>query len=257
MQANTASAQDVNQVSRQKCTTLQYKTNIAEWTIPALLIYYVLKYVLQAHSSGLVDLLGVLVTKLRSDIHNQDQDLARQDQGCLQAEQERDAALRRIETLEHQLSVSQSRIGELIKEKEDAASTLKRREFEFQMLRQSATDQIELQQQSIYYKEKEIADLRARLQSVEGELAESKLRIPTLKEDLQTATLELKKKEVEVEVLQETKNDMRLLLDMERRVLDNYLLQLTAARVSHDQYRQEVEVMIAGTFYRSLYSLTS
>ena len=197
----------------------------------------------------MVDLLDVLATKLRNDIDNQDQDLARQDQSFLLAEQERDTALRRMETLEHQLSVSQSQVTQLIKEKEDTASTLRRREFEFQLLRRSATDQIELQQQSIYYKEKEIADLWVRLQSVESELAETKLRIPALKEDLQTATLKLKKKEVEVEVLQETKNDMRLLLDMEKRVLDNYLLQLTAASISHDQYRQEVEVMGAGIFY--------
>ena len=195
----------------------------------------------------MVDFLGVLVTKLRNDIDNQDYALVRQYQSFLLVEQERDAALRRIETLEHQLSVYQSQITQLVKEKEDTVSILRCREFEFQLLRRSATDQIELQQQSIYYKEKEIADLRTRLQSVESELAQAKLQIPALKEDLQTATLELKKKEVEVEVLQETKNDMRLLLDMEKRVLDNYLLQLTAASISHDQYRQEVKVMSAST----------
>ena len=193
----------------------------------------------------MVDLLGVLVTKLRSDIDNQDQDLARQDQGCLQAEQERDAALRRIETLEHQLSVAESKITKLIKEKEVTESTLNLRTFELELLRQSTTNQIELQQRSIHQREKEISDLQRRLQSVEAELV--KTQIPPMKEDLRRASLELQAKSAEVEILQEQRNETRKMLDMERRILDKYLMQLSAASISHDQYRQEVEVMCADT----------
>ena len=94
---------------------------------------------------------------LWSDVVNQDQDFAKQDQNFLQAEQD---ALRRIETLEHQLSVPQSKITELTKEKEDTQSNLKLCTFELELLRQSTTNQIELQQQSILQREKEISDLQ-------------------------------------------------------------------------------------------------
>ena len=198
----------------------------------------------------MVDLLGVLVTKFRSDIDNQDQDLARQDQGCLQAQQERNAALRRIEALEHQLSVAESKITKLIKEKEVTESTLNLRTFELELLRQSTTNQIELQQRSIYQREKEISDLQRRLQSVEAELV--KTQIPPMKEDLRRASLELQAKSAEVEILQEQRNERRKMLDMERRILDKYLMQLTAASVSHDQYRQEVEVMCTDTLNFSI-----
>ena len=192
--------------------------------------------------AGLVDLLGILVTKLRSDVDNQDQDFAKQDHNFLQAKQERDAALRRIETLEHQLSVSQSKITELTKEKEDTKSNLKLCTFELELLRQSTTNQIELQQQSILQKEKEISNLQTQLQLVEDELAKTKSRILPMKEDWRRASLELQTKSAEMKILQKKRSEMRVSLDMERRILDNYLQQQAAARISHDRYRRELEV---------------
>ena len=205
-------------------------------------VYYYTKF-LQA---GLVDLLGIsLVTKLRSDVDNQDQD-----QNFLQAKQERDAALRRIETLEHQLSVSQSKITELSKEKEDTESNLKLRTFELELVRQSTTNQIELQQKSILQREKEISDLQTQLQSVEDELAKTKSQILPMKEDWRRASLQLQTKSAEMKILQKKRNEMRVSLDMERRILDNYLQQQAAARMSQDRYRREVEVCMyyAGIF---------
>ncbi|CAI8021082.1 hypothetical protein GBAR_LOCUS12547, partial [Geodia barretti] len=44
--------------------------------------------------------------------------------------------------------------------------------------------------------------------------------------------------------MRESVNDMRLLLNMNYRVLDDYLMQQTAANVSHDQYLQEVKFQV-------------
>ena len=194
-----------------------------------------------------MDLLGALVRKLRNDIDDQDQDLAQREQSFQQAEQEKRAISQQLKALEYKLAQSESRIAQLIKERGDAASALKLQEFEFQVMRQAANQQIELQQQSIFHKEKEIAHLKMRLQVVEKELDETKPQIPALKEELRKASQELEKKSAEIQLLQETKSCMKLLLDTERKVLDNYLLQQTAASISHDRYKQELEVTFANT----------
>lgn len=191
----------------------------------------------------MIAVINALVQKLRNDIDDQDLDMAEREQSFQQAEQEKKAASQRIQTLEYKLSISESRVKQLMKEKDDVMSALKLLEFEFQLLRQTATEQIELQQQSISHKENEIAILKAKLQSVEKELDETKRQIvPALKEELQKASLELKNKSTEVQLLKEAKTDMRLLLDMEKKVLDNYLLQQTAANISHERFKHEVKV---------------
>ena len=189
-------------------------------------------------------MLGALVQKLRTDIDDQDQGLAQRDQSFQQAQQERSATSEQLKTLKFKLSQSQSRIRQLMKERDDTVRALKLQEFEFQVMRQSATKQFELQQQSISHKEKEIANLKMHLQFVEKELNETKPLIPALKEELLKASLELESKTTEVQLLRETRTDMRLALDTERKVLDNYLLQQMAASVSQDRYNQEVEVSL-------------
>lgn len=188
-------------------------------------------------------MINTLVQTLGKSIIDQDRELAEREQSLQQAEQEKKAAFQRIQTLEYKLNISECRVKQLIKEKNDVLSSLKLLEFEFQVLRQAATDQIQLQQQSISHKENEIAILKAKLQSVEEELDETKRQIvPALKEELQKASLELKNKSTEVQLLREAKTDMRLLLDMEKKVLDNYLLQQTAANISHERFKHEVKV---------------
>lgn len=188
-------------------------------------------------------MINALVQKLGSSINDQDRKLAEREQSFQQAEQEKKAAYQRIQTLEYKLNISECRVKQLIKEKNDVLTSLKLLELEFQLLRQAATDQIQLQQQCISHKENEIAILKTKLQSVEKELDETKSQIvPALKTELQKASLELKNKSAEVQLLREAKTDMRLLLDMEKRVLDNYLLQQTAANVSHERFRHEVKV---------------
>lgn len=187
-------------------------------------------------------MLKALVAKLKSDIDNRDQELGRQEHILQQLEEERKATSRRIETLEYKLTLCSTKITELIGEKEKTEDTLRLREFEFEMLSKSTEQKIDLRQQCINLREKEILNLKMHLQKVESELDETNMLIPTLEENLQKVLLELDKKSAEVRQLQENNNDLRLLLDMEKRVLDNYLLQQTAANTSHDTYVQEVHV---------------
>ena len=187
-------------------------------------------------------MLRAMVEKLKQDIVEREKDLDRRDQSLQQVEQEKKAALQRIDTLENKISICQSKITDLMKEKDETAMALEVVNFEFDLVHQSNTQHIALQQQCIRLREKEVSNLRERLQLVENELRETNLLIPTLKEDLQMATVELEKKSTEIKVLQQNNNDMRLLLDTEKQVLDNYLLQQTAANISHDRYKQEVKV---------------
>ena len=184
--------------------------------------------------------------KLRIDIDTRDQELAQRDQNLKHAEQNRRTSSQGFAAVKRKLTESQSRITKLTKERDDLESNLKLREFEFQILQQSASQHIELHQQSILLREKEIAHLKKQLQAVVQELDEAKSQISALRERLQETSLELAEKSARVQLLREAKEEMKLLLEMERKRLDNYLMQQTAANTSHDSYRQEVEVYISG-----------
>ena len=181
--------------------------------------------------------------ELSSDIDSQDQELAQRDQSLKQAELKRKTISEEFTAVKQKLTESQSRITKLAEEKNDLESTLKLREFEFQIMQQSATQQMEMQRQSISLKEKEIADLKERLQTVRKELDETKYCVPALREELQKASQELASKSTKIKLLRKAKEEMKLSLDIERKRYDNVVMQQTAANTSNDSYKQEVEVI--------------
>ena len=181
--------------------------------------------------------------ELSSDIDSKDQELAQRDQSLKQAELKRKTISEEFTAVKQKLTESQSRITKLAEEKNDLENTLKLREFEFQIMQQSATQQMEMQRQSISLKEKDIADLKERLKTVRKELDETKFYVPALREELQKASQELASKSTEIKLLRETKEEMKLSLDIERKRYDNVVMQQTAANTSTDSYKQEVEVL--------------
>ena len=69
-----------------------------------------------------------------------------------------------------------------------------------------------------------------------------KSQLPSFQRKLQKVTLELTKKSTEVQGLREAKEEMKLQLEVERKRIDDYLMQNMAASSSEANYRKEVEV---------------
>ena len=119
-------------------------------------------------------------------------------------------------------------------------------------MQQSATQQMEMQRQSISLKEKEIADLKERLKRVRKELNETKFCVPALREELQKASQELASKSTEIKLLREATEQMKLSLDIKRNRYDNVVMQQTAANMSNDSYKQEVEVIYSREWHDNI-----
>ena len=184
--------------------------------------------------------------KLREDIDSKDQELAQRDQSLKQAEQKKEAISQELTAIKQKLTESQSQITELTEEKKGLETTLQVREFEFQIMQKTASqqmEQMELLQKSISLKEKEIAELQKKLQTVLKKLDETEFQIPALREELQRTSQKLASKSTEIKLLREAKEEMKLSLDIERKRYDNVVMQQTAASTSNDSYKQEVEVL--------------
>ena len=76
-----------------------------------------------------------------------------------------------------------------------------------------------------------------------------KSQLPSFQRKLQKVTLELTKKSTEVQGLREAKEEMKLQLEVERKRIDDYLMQNMAASSSEANYRKEVEVSCRTQFY--------
>ena len=190
-----------------------------------------------------VTALESLIIKLRRNIEERDRELAKLDRRLQRAEKEKNAMSREINTLNRNLSMHQLRITQLEAEKEyTLANALRVKQFEMELLRQANTHQIELQRQSIDQRESEIYELNCRLQAVERELREANQQIPVLQERLERVTAELTTKSTELDTARQNRNDGWLLLDMANKVLDNYLMQKSAANISYNRYKEEIEV---------------
>ena len=114
--------------------------------------------------------------------------------------------------------------------------------MELRALREYATNEKEKHEQVLSQKEKEIVGFQKQLAAVRGELERMKLQPLSFQEELQKVRLELAKKSTEVQMLREAKEEMKLHLQVERKRVDDYLMQQTAARSSDANYRKEVEV---------------
>ena len=101
---------------------------------------------------------------------------------------------------------------------------------------------MEKQQHAVSLREEDIAGLRKHLTAVRDEMERMKSQPLSFQEDLHKVTLELAKKSAEVQMLWEAKEEMKLQLEVERKRIDGYLMQQTAAMSSDANYRKEVEV---------------
>lgn len=161
------------------------------------------------------------MTKLKNDIREKDQQLADKSSRLDEAEREKMAISQQMERLTIEYSESQLQCQRLLKQKEEMESVIEHQQHK---------------------QEKEVSDLRAQLQSVEEKLQKTNQQIPALEEQLQQKSVELKEKIVEVQCLRENKNSLQEMLNTKLMDLDNNFLLLTAAKISPERYKQELEV---------------
>ena len=180
------------------------------------------------------------MNKLRHDIEDKDQELAKKEQALKQAEQWKNTATKQLVSIQQKTENIRSKALNLLKEKDGLEKSLLLREKEIEFLKQSAAKDKTQLQEIISLKEREIADLKTKLQEVREELGKE---TSSLKEQYQKVTLELASKSTEIKLLREAKEEMKLSLDIERKRYDNVVMQQTAANTSNDSYKQEVEVL--------------
>ena len=197
---------------------------------------------IQHHSSSVQLRLEMEVKRIKLDIEGKDQILAQRDQSLKRAEQVRAAVAQKFKTNKQRLRTAQSRTAQLLQERNSLKDNLEQKEMELQALRKYATDEREKQQRVLSRKEEEITYLRKQLAMVTDELERMKSQLPSFQEELQKVQLELAKKSTEVQMLREAKEEMKSQLEVERKRVDGYLMQKTAARSSDANYRKEVEV---------------
>ena len=172
------------------------------------------------------------------DIEGEDQKLLQQDQSLKQAVQERIGIAKKFTTLGEMIQEIMSRIEQLLQKKNDLETTLKRREHGLQLLnQQSATQEMEQQEQFVLLQKKEISDLKEELVSVRDELEGKNAQLSAMEKELQKVTVELAEKSAEVRTLRETKEEMKSLLKGYIRRTDDCLMQKAATH-----YGREVKV---------------
>ncbi len=176
------------------------------------------------------------------DIEGKDQILAQQDQSLKRAEKERIVVAQKFTTTTKKLREAKIRIGQLLLERKNLEGILEQKEMELRALREYATNEKEKHEHVLSQKEKEIAGFQQQLATVRDELERMKLQPISFQEELEKVRLELAKKSTEVQMLREAKEEMKLHLQVERKWVDHYLMQQTAARSSDANYGKEVEV---------------
>ena len=176
------------------------------------------------------------------DIEGKDQILAQQDQSLKRAEKERIVVAQKFTAITKKLREAKIRIGQLLLERKNLEGILEQKEMELRALREYATNEKEKHKHVVSQKEKEIAGFQQQLAAVRDELERMKLQPQSFREELQKVRLELAEKSTEVRMLREAEEKVKSHLQVERKRVDDYLMQQTAARSSDANYRKEVEV---------------
>ena len=194
-------------------------------------------------STALQKRLGSQIEKLRSNVKEKDRELALKDQSLDEAKREKDAVSQKMMQLRQTFKQNQTKTIRLIEEKAEAEEQLQLKERELQLLRTIVQKDSELLQKDrklLQNLEKEIVDLRQRLQAVESELTSERNLSKELRKKLQQATEELAKKSAVEREREEAKEYLKTHLERERQTVDSLRVQLT----SKDQHIREVQVHI-------------
>ena len=174
-------------------------------------------------------------------MEEKDRELALKDQSLEEAKREKDAVSQKMMQLRQTIKQNQTYTISLVEEKAEAEKQLQLKEQQLQLLHTIVQKDSELLQNL----EKEIRELRQRLQAVESELTLERNLSKELRKKLQQATEELAKKSAVEREREEAKEYLKTHLERERQTVDSLRVQLT----SKDQHIREVQVISYKTSY--------
>ena len=179
--------------------------------------------------------LSTRIEKLEKDVKEKDRELALKDQSLEEAKRQKSEANHKMVQLRQTIKQNTTKTISLVEEKAEAEKQLHLKEQQLQLLRTIVHKDSELLQNL----EKEIRELRQRLQSVEKELTLERNLSKELRKKLQQATEELAKKSAVEREWEEAKEYLKTHLERERQTVDSLRVQLT----SKDQHIRDVEVI--------------
>ena len=192
-------------------------------------------------STALQKRLSSQIAKLRNSVKEKDRELTLKDQSLEEAKRQKDAVRQRMMQLRQTIKQKDTKTIRLVEEKAEAEKQLQLKERELQLLCtvvQKDSELLQKDRELLQNKEKEIRELRQRLQAVEKELALERNLSKKLRQKLQQATKELAKKSTVEREREEAKEYLKTHLERERLKVDSLRMQLT----SKDQHIREVEV---------------
>ena len=190
------------------------------------------------------------IEKLRNNVKEKDRELLLKDQSLVEAKRQKDATSQKMMQLRRTIKQNNTKTIRLVEEKAEAEKQLQLKKRELQLLHRVVHKDSELLQKDrellqkdrelLQNLEKEIMELRQRLQLVERELTLERNLSKELRQKLQQATEELAKKSAVERERQEAKEYLKTHLDRERQTVDSLRVQLA----SKDRHIREVEVQM-------------
>ena len=181
------------------------------------------------------------VDELRKNIKSIQLKLRKQEQVLNEAEQNGVGVQKQLIYTKEKMSSCNSRTEELTEQEIELEKTLKFREVEIEILKDSARKE---RAYLIALREEEFATYQKELDSVKQELEEKRKEIPGLKEEVQRLLLELAKKSEEIRHLRSAREETNSQLRIERERVEMKANELTAAAVSHAVHMKEVQVSV-------------
>ena len=155
-------------------------------------------------STALQKYLSSQIEKLRNNVKEKDRELSLKDQSLVEAKRQKDATSQKMMQLRRTIKQNNTKTIRLIEEKAEAEKQLQLKKRELQLLHRVVHKDSELLQKDrellqkdrelLQNLEKEIMELRQRLQLVERELTLERNLSKELRQKLQQATEELAKK---------------------------------------------------------------
>ena len=197
-------------------------------------------FILQEQASQQVQNLHEQMEKLRAKVRSKKEKLGQKEKELHQSQLEKEMLTYQMTEIRKGMETAQSRIDELLQEKDELEQLLKRKEVEIEVLKLTMREK---EHYLITAKEQEVTHYHKQLESVKQQLETERKGMTPLQEELQRKTAELTEKSVEIRFLREARDSANSQLKMEKERAEMKSKELTAATISHAVFTAEVKVL--------------
>ena len=182
------------------------------------------------------------VEQMRSAIESKDVELMVRKQTSSEAQNARALAREKFQQIKRDAVQVQTRVTKLIAQRIEIRKQLEQKERGLRKLQRIQEREKGELQSLIDERNEEITRLQQALEAVQAELAFEKQKASSLQEQLQQATKDLEVKSARVQELESSRQELVTLLDSQRKMVDQLLMQQAAASNSQQQYTKEIQV---------------